>query len=204
MNKKLLSLLLLVVAAFTTATAQETLTVYDGTVTSNAVPTNVGYWDDFTRSQVVIPATDLADMTGGTITAIKFYTNISSNNIPYTSVSTADVYLMEVDYTAIDAFEPKASATMVYQGTASFVLNEAGNGGEWTIEFTTPYIYGGGNLLIGIENTTDAGYKFMYFYGQTVNGASEQVTTAQAWIMLLQLSATSSPRPHLATLPLVA
>ena len=170
MNKKLLSLLLLVVAAFTTATAQETLTVYDGTVSNGQIPAYLGYWDDFTRSQVVIPATDLTDMADGTITSMTFYT--TKQNLPYTSVSTADVYLMEVDYTAIDTFEPKASATMVYQGTASFVLDETGEAGSWTIEFATPYIYGGGNLLIGIENTTDAGYKFIYFYGQTVNGAS--------------------------------
>jgi len=170
MNKKLLSLLLLVVAAFTTATAQETLTVYDGTVSNGQIPAYLGYWDDFTRSQVVIPATDLTDMAGGTITSMTFYT--TKQNLPYTSVSTADVYLMEVDYTAIDAFVPKASATMVYQGTASFVLDETGEAGSWTIEFATPYIYGGGNLLIGIENTTDSGYKFIYFYGQTVDGAS--------------------------------
>ncbi len=170
MNKKLLSLLLLLLAAFTTATAQETLTVYDGTVSNGQVPAYLGYWDDFTRSQVVIPATDLTNMAGGTITSMTFYT--TKQNLPYTSVSTADVYLMEVDYTAINDFEPKASATMVYQGTASFVLDETGEAGSWTIEFATPYIYGGGNLLIGIENTTDSGYKFIYFYGQTVEGAS--------------------------------
>ena len=136
--------------------------MYDGTGTNGYVPTYMGYWDDFTRSQYVIPAADLAEMNGGTISAIKFYTNISNNNVPYTSVSTADVYLMEVDYTAISAFEPKANATMVYQGTVSVVLNEAGDGGEMTIEFATPFIYSGGNLLIGMENTTDAGYKFSF------------------------------------------
>ena len=144
--------------------------MYDGTVSNGQVPAYLGYWDDFTRSQVVIPATDLTDMAGGTITSMTFYT--TKQNLPYTSVSTADVYLMEVDYTAISAFEPKANATMVYQGTASFVLDETGEAGSWTIEFATPYIYDGGNLLIGIENTTDSGYKFIYFYGQTIDGAS--------------------------------
>ena len=144
--------------------------MYDGTGSNGYVPTYMGYWDDFTRSQYVIPAADLAEMNGATISALTFYT--TTQNVPYTSVSTADVYLMEVDYTAISAFEPKANATIVYQGTVSIVTNEAGDGGEMTIEFATPYVYGGGNLLIGMENTTDAGYKFMYFYGQTVDGAS--------------------------------
>ena len=38
MNKKLFSFLLLVIAAFTTAFAQEELTVYDGTKTSVMFP----------------------------------------------------------------------------------------------------------------------------------------------------------------------
>ena len=148
--------------------AQETLTVHDGTTTNNVVPAYVFYFDDYTRSQSVYPASELADMAGGTISSIKFYT--TSSNVPYTSVSTVDVYLMEVSYTTISALEPKSSATIVYSGTLDFVT--AGSGGEVTITFTTPYTYNGGNLLVGIENTTDAGYKSIYFYGETVTGAS--------------------------------
>ena len=144
------------------------LTVYDGTTTNNHVPAYVFYFDDFTRSQYVIPADDLEDMRGGTINSLKFYT--TSSNIPYTSVSDVDVYLMEVDYTTISAFEPKANGTIVYQGKLDFVSENAG--GLLTIEFSTPYSYGGGNLLVGIDNTTDAGYKSIYFYGQNVTGAS--------------------------------
>ena len=154
--------------------AQEELTVYDGTVTTNCVPAYTFYWDDFTRSQFVIPASDLEEMIGGTITSLTFYT--TSNNIPYTSVSTADVYMKEVDYTTISAYEPKQD--VLYSGTFEFV--SAGDGGTVTIEFSTPYVYGGGNLLIAIENTTDAGYKSIYFYGQTVTGASISASNASS------------------------
>ena len=41
-----------------------------------------------------------------------------------------------------------------------------------TINFSTPYVYQGGNLLVGIDNTEANGYKEIYFKGQTVNGAS--------------------------------
>lgn len=167
MKKFLLSLAVLAASAFALS-AQETLTVYEGTATNNTVPAYIFYWDDFTRSQFVIPAADLEDMAGGSISAIKFYT--TTDNIPYSSVSTADVYLMEVEYTSISDFEPKANGTIVYQGTVDVV--SADGGGEMTIQFATPYTYGGGNLLIGIENTTDAGYKNIYFYGQNVSGAS--------------------------------
>ena len=150
------------------ANAQEELTVYDGTNTNSYVPAYMGYFDDFSRSQFVIPADSLEEMNGGTISSIKFYT--TAQNVPYTSVSTVDVYLMEVDYTTISAFEPKTDDAIVYQGTLNIVTE--GDGGSLTIEFSTPYTYNGGNLLVAIENTTDAGYKFIYFYGQNVTGAS--------------------------------
>ena len=116
------------------ANAQEELTVYDGTSTNSYVPAYMGYFDDFSRSQFVIPADDLAAMNGGTISSIKFYTN--NSNVPYTSLSTVDVYLMEVGYTTISAFEPKTDDAIVYQGTLNIVTE--GDGGSLTIEFSTP------------------------------------------------------------------
>ena len=164
MNKKIFySLVLMVMAAFMPAVAQETLTVYEGQGQSNVVPAYIFYWDDFTRSQVVFPAEQLNAMNGGQITALTFYTDQTAE---YVTASTADVYLMEVDYTTMTAFEPKGD--VLYSGT--FTVNADGT---ITLELATPYQYGGGNLLLGIENTTDAGYKNVKFYGQTGNtGAS--------------------------------
>ena len=153
---------------FTNMHCMETLTVYDGTVSKNTVPAYIFYFDDFTRSQFVLPANDLAEMAGSSITSLTFYT--TSSEVPYTTVSLADVYLKEVNYTSISAYEPKSSATIVYSGT--FDIVSANNGGKMTINFSTPYTYQGGNLLVGIENTDDVGYKNIYFYGQTVDGAS--------------------------------
>lgn len=147
---------------------RDELTVYEGTVTNNTVPMYVFYFDDYTRSQYVIPAEDLASMEGGEISAIKFYT--SSSNIPYTTVSSFNIYMTEVPSTTISSFVPQSDAQVVFSGTADFVTE--GTGGSVTINFSTPYQYNGGNLLIGCDNTTDAGYKNIYFYGQTVDGAS--------------------------------
>ncbi len=163
MNKKLFySFVLMVMAAFMPAVAQETLTVYEGDANSNTVPAYMFYFDDFTRSQMVIPAADLGTMSGASITSLTFYTDQTAE---YTSTSTADVYLMEVNYTTINDFEPKDN--VLYTGFLTVAAD-----GKLTIEFDSPYVYGGGNLLIGIENTTDAGYKNVKFYGQTVTGAS--------------------------------
>ena len=151
-----------------TDTGNNILTVYDGMTINQYIPAYVYFFDDYTRSQFVIPANDLSDMNGGTISGMKFYA--TSSNIPYTTESTVDVYLMEVDYTTISAFEPKENGTIVYQGTLEFVSSN--DGGELSIHFSPEYTYSGGNLLIGIENTINAEYQDIRFYGQTVQGAS--------------------------------
>ncbi len=155
-------------SAITNKNYMETLTVYDGTTTKNTVPAYIFFFDEFTRSQFVIPANDLVEMAGSSITSLTFYT--TSSNVPYTTESSADVYLMEVNYTSISAYEPKSSATIVYSGFFDIVSTD--NGGEMTINFSTPFAYQGGNLLVGIENTVNEGYKDINFYGQTVTGAS--------------------------------
>lgn len=154
--------LLLAVLATIDAKAEE-ITVYNGTTTNQRLPMYVYYFDNYTRSQYVIPAADLEDMEGGTITAIKYYTSYTDT---YTTEPSVDVYLKEVTGTTISAFEDKATTTIVYQGTVTFA------NGETTITFSTPYSYNGGNLLIGCENATKADYLNTAFYGQTVSGAS--------------------------------
>ena len=154
--------------AFTNMQCLPELTVFDGTVTNSSIPANIIYFDEFTRSQFVIPANVMAGMTGATLYSMTFYT--PHTNVPYTTVSDADVYLKEVDYTSISAYESKASATTVYSGRFSIV--SAGSGGEMTINFSTPYTYLGGNLLIGVENTETNGWKEIGYYGQIVGGAS--------------------------------
>ena len=146
----------------------ETETVYEGTTTSYYVPAYIAYFDAYTRSQFVIPAADLADMAGSSISSMTFYT--TSSNVPYVTTCSADVYLKEVNYTTINAFESKASADIVYSGTFSIVSTDSG--GEMTIHFSTPYTYNGGNLMVGIENTAKGGWKEISFYGQPVSGAS--------------------------------
>ena len=151
-----------------TSNNSTSLTVYNGTATNYAVPAYIYYFDEFTRSQFVIPAADLADMAGSSISSMTFYTTFS--DVPHTTECAADVYLKEVNYTEISAFEPKASATPVYSGT--FSIESTSSGGKMTINFSTPYTYGGGNLLVGIENNEEDAWREIFFYGQNVIGAS--------------------------------
>ena len=149
-------------------TNYETLTVYDGTVAIKEVPANISYFDEYTRSQFVIPADDLMEIANGTISSMKFYTTTA--NIPYITDSHVDVYVKEVDNTAISAYEPKADATIVYQGGLRIVKTE--NGGELTVSFSQPYPYTGGNLLVGIDHTETGNDRYIFFYGTSVPGAS--------------------------------
>ena len=167
MKKKVFSLMMLLLAVFGVARANE-LTVYEGSVTNRVVPAYVYYFDDFTRSQYVIPAEDLSRMYDGDIESITWYT--SSLNIPYTSASTVDIYVKEVASASISQYVAKADCQIVYNGTLSFVTE--GTGGKCVVTFNTPFHYYGGNLLIGCENLTDVEYKAIDFYGQTVSGAS--------------------------------
>ena len=146
----------------------EELTVYDGTTTSNNWPFYVFYADDFTKANMIMPAADLAEMEGATINSMKFYISSGAG----ACASNWEVYLKEVSENETAAPIDVTTATKVYEGTIDFT------GTEVLIEFSTPYEYNGGNLLIATQNTTDAGYKSVYFYGD--NNANGYVCSGRA------------------------
>ena len=147
---------------------QEMLTVYENeTETSNKSPIYWFYFDAFSRAQTVFPASDLTDMDGGTITAIKFYTSFTSS---YTSDKNVDVYLAEVESPTISSFVALSNATNVYHGTISLALIDGK--AQVSIELATPFEYHGGNLLFGCDNEEKGTYKNVGFYGKTAAGAS--------------------------------
>ena len=140
------------------------LTVYpDATETDNHIPMYVYYFDEYSRAQHIMPASELTALAGSQITAIQYYTN--ADNIPYTTLSEIDFYLKEVDSPTLSAYVDKSTAQIVYHGTVDFTA--ANGGGVTTITFMTPFTYNGGNLLIDCENTTNAGYKNIMFYGES-------------------------------------
>ena len=146
-----------------------TLTVYDGTTTSNYVPIYGYYCDAYLKCEFVIPADQLANMKDGTITGLTWYLGTPAN----TSWGNANfqVFVKEVESASISAFSGTTGATMVYQGSLD------GTQSTMNINFTTTYEYSGGNLLVGVYNTTKGSYSSSgtgKFYGQTVSGASVQ------------------------------
>jgi len=141
------------------------LTVCDGTATDGYVPVYGFYCDAYLRCQMVYTAEMLEEMEGGEITSMKFH--IASPASGWGSAN-FQVYLMEVPGTTISAFTDPSYATTVYTGSLS------GTGSEMVVTFNEPYVYEGGNLLVGIDNITTGTYSSISYYGIASNGSSVQ------------------------------
>ena len=146
-----------------TPTDSYLITLNDGTTTNSYVPVYGYYVDNYSRSQFIIPASELTALQWGTINKLTFY---SSNNSINWGVAQFDVRLKEVDYTTIDALEDWDGMSLAYHGS----LGISGNVME--ITFDTPYTYMGGNLMIGTNETTSGSWSSCYWYGVTADGAS--------------------------------
>lgn len=166
MNKKLLSLLLFVMAAFTAAFAQETVTVtvYDGTNTNGYVPVYGTWADAFNKCEFVMNAEELGDLpAGSTITGLTWYL---SQTPAAAWGGNFQIFIKEISATTISSFTGTDGATVVWEGPLD------GTSGQVALEFNNYYTYEGGNLLIGVYQTQKGTYKTSAFYGVGTDGAS--------------------------------
>ena len=132
-----------------TPTPNMFLTLYKGATdaTSN-IPINGSYSNYYTKNESLFPATQVAGMDGASISAITFYAKEVYNG---TLDGTCQVFVKEVDYDVLNAYEGTEGATIVYEGQLPMpTLSLDG----YTIPFSQEYTYHGGNLLIGIYNIT--------------------------------------------------
>ena len=141
------------------------LTVYDGTATNNYIPVYGFYADAYLKAEMVYPSSELVAMANTDINSMKFYASTPATDA---WTSTFQVFIKEVDEATIDEFIGTDGATFVYEG----LLN--GTDSEMVIDFSTPYHYNGGNLLVGVYNITTGIYKSIAWVGETVDGASLQ------------------------------
>ncbi len=114
----------------------------------------------YQKCEFVIPADKLSAMSGTMIHQIKFYTYETSS---FTFESTFQVFLKEVDNITLSEYLGTTDATTVYEGTLSV------SSSNLTIDFSAPYSYNGGNLLIGIyvKDLVPTSFKFYNFIGET-------------------------------------
>ena len=144
---------------------RDELTVFDGITTNGYVPVYGFYADAYLKSEMVYPASEIGAMTGSNINGMTFYATQANVNW---GVANFQVFMTEVNDATISAFVGPDAATVVYEGELSVVDN------TMVVNFTTPYTYGGGNLLVGFYETATGSYVTSTWNGETVTGASLQ------------------------------
>lgn len=146
----------------------DVVTLYDGTESSAYVPVYGYYADDEQRSQTLYSADDLAAAgieAGATISSVTYYLSSPASEA-WTSLW--DVKIVETTVASLsNDFVSLTDATEVLTG-ATWSATKS----EFVVEFTTPYVYQGGNLVINIQNQSGGNYKSSSFFGMNVSGAS--------------------------------
>ena len=162
-TKHLLLLLIMALVAPWVANAQtQTLTVCDGDdgFNNNFIPIAGTYVDtQGTISEFIIPSTTegMADMVGASISKLTFYlTSVPSDTW---GNPTFQWYMGEVEGTTLNSAYGPSSFTTVATGVWG---NQSST---LEVEFDTPYVYGGGNLLIGSYLQSAAGWAVVNYLG---------------------------------------
>ena len=147
--------------------AQLTTIVADGTNTDSYVPVYGYYADAYLRCQSIYPVDMLEDLTpGSVISSLTFYS--SSTSVSWGAAS-FEVILSEETETTLSGYITPTAPTTVYTGSLSIDAS-----GLMTVNFTTPYTYTGGNLMVEIDNTVEGTYVSASFYGISSTGSTMQ------------------------------
>ncbi len=164
--------------SFPDAGADPVLTVADGTNTNSYVPVYGLYTDEYLRAQMVYPAEMLSAINTASISSMTFYLSTPASAA---WTGTFQVKVKEYESATLTSFVDMAAATTVYTGTLDATAS------TMTINFSSPVVYNGGNLLIEVAQTVKGNYKSAYFYGVTTTGASVQGNNSSS---LTSISAT--------------
>ena len=173
--KKLMLFVLAALLSFAAAHAQGTATVVvaDGTTTSQYVPIHGNWADDFLRCQVIYPESMMAELVGSEIQGLTYYLSTPAGAA---WTGTFDVKMGTTANATFDAaWADTTSLVTVYTGTLD------ATGSELTINFSTPFTYTGGNLLIETNQRVKGNYSSCYFYGISSTGSSLQNYSSSAW-----------------------
>ena len=151
---------------------RSTLFVYENATGTNEYAPVYGYWADaYQKCEFVIPASQLTNMSGGAVSQMVFYLSSAPSK---SWGGNFQVFLKEVSSTSISAFEGTTGATIVYNSSVD------ASSGTMTVTFGTgsgtssTYLYNGGNLLVGVYETSKGSYSSATFTGESVSGACVQ------------------------------
>lgn len=155
---------LIAVAMLALAAQAETLTVCEGEFYSGGIPVYGLWYDTPGMTQQIYPAEMLAEMNGGQITEITFYT-LAAYSEDYADYVIA-FYGGEVTLSFIEVEQPYFTEATPMEGAkvVATLVPEAG-GSELKFVLDEPYAYQGGNLLVQVEVTEAGSYGSTYFWG---------------------------------------
>jgi len=130
--------------------AIQTVVINDGTNTSYYVPF-YGYSTNsqYKKSQFIIPSTELAAVLDRQITKLTFHTDSYYPTATFTD-GVFKVYLSPTELTAFSSYTPVDWNTLTEVYCGEVYVND----NKMEIVLSAPYLYSGGNLLVGFEETT--------------------------------------------------
>ena len=172
MKKKLyfLALILCIFGALNTTKAQETVTIGNGSSKSTAIPFDL--YNGTGVCQILYTSSELNTNGKAVINsfALNYYGEVnsasSSTLLPNPNVTgNFKVYLQNTDITKLEDFVP-VTEDPSFDGEKTF------NNDSWiTFDFTSPFSYNGGNLIVTfVDYTGSRGGNFYAFYVDEIQG----------------------------------
>lgn len=160
--KKILTILISFVLFFSLQNTQaqtNSTTVADGTNTSSYIPIYGSYMSSWLHTQIIYPENMLADLVGGTISEISFYTSAPAFNYAWQAPMRIKMGITESNSFTTANYLTDSLET-VYLGTLEVVA------GVMNIVFDTPFTYPGGNILLEfVTEVKTPNYKSATFKG---------------------------------------
>ncbi|MCR5135150.1 MAG: choice-of-anchor D domain-containing protein [Clostridiales bacterium] len=158
---KLFSAALIALASFVPAQAME-MTVFNGTATNEYIPVRSYYYDTQNyQSQFILPADQFYALQGAEISAIKFYIATEGGNLM--SGGKLSVTIGTTDRTDYSGY----SASYVEDVTEVAQITMTPGETEVVVNFTEPWTYQGGNIVIGTKVIETGNAPHVFFYGET-------------------------------------
>ena len=146
---KLLSAALMALAMFVPAQANEQLTIYPGVGSSNYVPfRNIDFQSTGMHSQLIYPAEQVAAMAGQQINSVTFYLTDGL-------MADGGQLVVKMGETETATYASAADFRTDLVQVAAMTLTPSVT--EFVVEFSAPYNYQGGNLVIDFTNPEAGG-----------------------------------------------
>ena len=143
------------------------LTVNDPANTTNTAVPIFGAWvDSYSRSQFILPATDLVTLQYTTIYKLVFYGTVA-NDHPHWDNARFEVYMVETSTPTMSVLTDWAMMEKVMNAGHLEISED-----KMEVIFDTPFPYKNGNLLIGFKQTSSGQYSTCSWEGVTATGTS--------------------------------